>query len=188
MKRIPRNEGAKKACEALPTSLWVLLKYFSFKEITVRMLCAEAHVGRHTFRLYFKDKYDLLGHCLAEVWNGVAAGTNEDETLERRISELLCANEKIIANVLRDANTRTLACIHEFMHSIIGRLLKAGDGTSPNHMILYHFCAGGLVKHLEQIASNRFPSGMDEINAYLFRMLKAIAAWDAQQEAGEAGC
>jgi len=159
----------------------LLLQYCSFNEITVRIICAEAFVSGATFYLYFKDKYDLLQYFLAEAWNNVADDADEDEELERKLIQFICSNERVLTNMLKDANARTQKCLREFMYSIIGNIIKVSDQVSPNQAILCNFCVGGLLNHITWAVDNALPPKLHRLIAYLFRMIKSIAIWDAEQ-------
>ncbi|TDM03598.1 TetR/AcrR family transcriptional regulator [Macrococcus carouselicus] len=41
-----------------------LLEAHRFREITIKMICEEAHINRSTFYSYFLDKYDLLDRLI----------------------------------------------------------------------------------------------------------------------------
>jgi AcrR family transcriptional regulator len=66
-----------------------MLSNMPFSKITVNEICAEALVSRSTFYTHYKDKYDLVSHCLDELTRQLFAETQEQSVREQLHSLLV---------------------------------------------------------------------------------------------------
>lgn len=177
----------KKTYRALYDALITVLNYRNFGAITVNDLCSEAFISRATFYAHFNDKYDLLRRWLVIVRKSIIKDVNKYEELKAEINQFVYSNQKIITNILKDANSETLALIREFISHIVELTIKRkiNDESSPQHIILLNFCIGGLVNLLTWIVENKYPPEISMMNNYLYKMLEALTVWDAEHEKGE---
>ncbi|TDL99020.1 TetR family transcriptional regulator [Macrococcus brunensis] len=73
-----------------------LLEEHRFREITIKMICEEAHINRSTFYTYYLDKYDLL-----------------DRLIEHHLSELnLIGKQFADASIIDRDALRTLSLLY----------------------------------------------------------------------------
>lgn len=173
-----------KTRKALDTALTALLHHRKFRDITVNALCEEALVSRATFYAHFSDKYILLHVWLAKMKDVVVELINESDQIETAINELIGKRLDIVINLLYDTDVEVLDEVHGFIASIMENLIETKNKgiLSKNQNVLLAFCAGGIVNLLMVQIKNRFLSDDPTMNAYLVRMLKAIIAWDAEQD------
>lgn len=173
-----------KTHKALINAMFSLLCRRNFNDITINDLCSEALVSRATFYTHFNDKYDLFKYFLRELRKNIVKDVFNYEDLERDINQFVNPNKNIIRNILKEANSETLALVRDFMSSIITLAIKrnTSNETGLNHVVLFNFIIGGLVNHLTWMVDNDFPPGINMMNPYLYKMLQALTAWDAEQE------
>lgn len=174
----------KKTYRALINALHLILSHQNFNQITVNDLCEEALVSRATFYVHFNDKYDLLKYWLLDIKKDIIRDIEEYEKIETTVNQFIHKNQKIITNVLKDANNETLELVQDFLSSIIKNSIQINnkDVTNTNHIILLNFCTGGLANLLSLHVKNNFPSDLNFINSYLYEMIKHIIKWDDSGE------
>lgn len=169
---------------ALYNAMFALLIRRNFNAITVHDLCAQAHISRATFYTHFLDKYDLLECMLKDIRQHIIRDLDQFEQLESEINSFIDENKKAISNVLKEANSETLALMRRFMEEIVAMLLRRqeDDKKSPHHIIFFSFCSGGLLNLLTWIVEHNYPSDISMMSGYLYKMLKAMAIWDEEQQ------
>lgn len=171
----------KKTYKALVNAMIVILSRRNFNRITVNDLCEEALISRATFYVHFKDKYDLLKYCLLDVRKDIIKNIYDYQQLEILINKFMHENQKIITNILKDANSETLGLIEDLISSIIDIFIKRNVGNAIediNYTILSNFCTGGIVNLLSMQVKKQFQSDINMMNSYLYEMLKHIIEWD----------
>jgi len=173
----------EKTLKALQKALLMLLSRRSFKRITVNELCAEAQISRPTFYTHFKSKYDLLEFCLADIRekNKVLIDKSKNYMqLEKTLNQLVRENEKIIANLMKDANEETLALLNAFMFSFLEiSAEKDADGNlSPRYIVFSNFCTGGMMKLLSWQVDNHFPPDLQCVNPHFICLITHMLLWE----------
>lgn len=168
---------------ALSKSLLLLLGRRSFDRINVNNLCEDAQLSRATFYAHFKDKYDLLQYWLNTLRFELVREGDTYIEMERRVNHFVRDNEKVITNLLKDANGETLDLLYEFMISLLGVTPEANEGGKPSdrYIVLSNFCAGGMVNLLMWQIKNGFPQDLEMINSHFVRMLIHLMKWDTDQ-------
>lgn len=177
----------QKTHKALLDALLTLLRRRNFNDITINDLCSEAFVSRATFYSHFNDKYDLLNYYLTGVRKSVIKDVYKYDELEREINQFISSNKKVIANIVKEANSETIKILREFMSSIVDLTIKRkmSNDKSPHHIILFNFFIGGLFNLLTWIVENNFPPEITMMNTYFYKMVESITNWDAEQELKE---
>lgn len=130
-----------------------LLEQHRFREITIKMICEEAHINRSTFYTYYLDKYDLLDNMIEEHLSELNligsqfadAIKNDSDTL--RTSSLLYLNNLFSYIYENQSFFRTLMTVHpaqnftqkfmgvlkeNYMHIIMDHHLQ-----DPEHFVNY---------------------------------------------------
>lgn len=174
----------KKTHAALIAAMLKLLRHRNFKQITVNDICEEALVSRATFYLHFNDKYDLLKYWSKDIEKDIIRDVYNFEEIKSTVNEFIHKNQKILKNIFQDANNETLDLLHKVISSIIDPSLrrKTINSKSPNYIVLFNFCIGGLSELFLWQIKNNFPMNLNMIDDYLYKMLTVIMMWDAEQE------
>lgn len=174
----------QKTYKALTDTLFAILNRRNFNSVTVNDLCLEARVSRATFYSHFRDKYDLLKYILGGIKVDIVKDVYSYDDLERDINHFVYTNKKLVTNILKEANSETLALMRGFMSSIVELMLKrnTSDETNVHHIVLFNFLIGGFLNMLTWIVENNFPPEVPMMNAYLYKMLDSMTTWDANQD------
>lgn len=177
LKRDLRTMKTNKALtEALPT----LLGRQNFLQITVNDLCSEALVSRATFYAHFNDKYDLLEYWLADLKQKNIFKDNTCEQTKMIVNKCTKENKLIIRNLFGNANAETIKILCKHLLSILNIYVEEDDneGINPQDVVLYNFCAGGIIYYLNWQIENKFPSDMQVMNSYFFDLVQHLQKWN----------
>jgi len=171
-----------KTYNALLNSFNKLIEYKSFGKITVNDLCEEALISRATFYTHFDDKYDLLKYWLNNIKQEFSKYTQDTEQMIIIMNQFLDDKQKIIKNILLDANSETLELLHMIISSFIDDYFLKDKSFNSNHMILSTFCSGGLINLLSYQMNNKSSPDFKFVNLYLINMLSTIMEWNKKQK------
>ena len=172
----------EKTLKAIQEALCKILGCHSFRRVTVNGLCEEAQISRTTFYTHFKDKYDLLEFCLANISEKIKRNIDDCSDyirIEKIINQLILENKQVISNVVKNANDETMDLLYASMLSLLNIADKKGDDEqlSPQDIILSNFFAGGMMKFLLWQVENKFPQDFQLINPHFFSMVVHILKW-----------
>lgn len=175
-----------KTHKALTASMYTLLKRRRFSRITVNDLCEEALISRATFYIHFCDKYNLLNHCLDDLRDNLIKEIHPPsyERMGIVVNHYICENKKVITNLAEDADNEVLDLLHRFMFSMVNILFNKETDMplTPNNVILYSFCSGGMVNLLLWQIKKQFPPESQLMNPHLFDLLTHIMNWEKKNE------
>jgi len=182
----------QKTLKAIQNALYKRLKLRSFSQMTVNELCEEAQISRPAFYTHFNSKYDLLKFCLSNIGEKMNVLIDKNKSyvqLEKAMNQLVHENEKVITNLIKDANVETLELLDAFMFSFLGSSVEKGeDGNpSPRYIVFSNFCAGGIMKLLSWQVENKFPQDLQWINIHFVGLITHILAWETEQNHKERG-
>lgn len=183
-KRKGRDPRIIRTHNSLMQALQTLLESRSFKGIMVNDLCEEAHVSRAAFYAHFKDKYDLLRCYLMGLRAKIAPEGISRDAMEDAINQFIWGNERLISNLLEDADDELVGLLLEFLATLIGMdasmlILRK---TNPGQALLANFVVGGLFNLLLWQKKNKFPRELPMFNSYLLGILHALRQWQARQD------
>ena len=166
-----------KTYKSLTSALLTLLGHRCFSKITVYDLCNEALVSRASFYTHFNDKYALLSYWLTGLrddWLGKFQQQTSKQ-LYTEIDEFICSHAVILTNLAAKADG-------ELMNLLLRVLSPDTQNSSAGHILLSHFCGGGLLSLLVWQAQNKFPPENRNMAAYIHKLLCATIKWDAERE------
>lgn len=112
-------------------ALTKLLELRNFNQITVNDLCEEAQIAKTTFYAHFRDKYDLLENWLMKSQLAVIA--IQATSIEKRISNFVHSNGRIIKHMMENANSETLELICDFMLALLD-MKRIENGKSARNI------------------------------------------------------
>lgn len=166
----------KKVEKALNAAMSKLLNHHNFNKITVNGICNEALVSRATFYSYHTDKYDMLKNWLMGFQPYSIKRDMAYERVKTEASQLVNENEKILKNILDDANNETLEIICQYILSFLNMAEdKAMTGESRiKYAVLSNFYSGGIIYYLMWQIKNKFPSDIPTINIYLYKVMEKL--------------
>ena len=173
----------EKTLKAIRKTFFNFLERYSFGQITVNKLCEEAQISRRTFYLHFNDKYDLLKFCLTDIRTRFSLSIDDSIRLTHE-------NEKIISNLLEDANKETLDLLYAFMLSFldIGEQKDEDGKLNPWYIVLSNFCVGGMMKILSWQVDNKFPQDLQQvINTHSINLIIHIMTWKSDKNDSDGG-
>ena len=73
----------------LTGALWILLKSFTWEDVTITMICQEAGVGRRTFYRHFQTKRDMIYYSFMQKNDEFANYCKDPQTMEDMIGKSL---------------------------------------------------------------------------------------------------
>jgi len=182
-----------KTLNAIQKAFLKLLESRSFGQITVNKLCEEAQISRRTFYLHFNDKYNLLKVCLTNISTEIRISLDDSNNYalaQRNVSQLVQENEKIISNLVKDANDETMDLLCTFMISFlnVGKKRDEDGRLNPQYIVLSNFCAGGMMKFLSWQVDNNFPQDIQLIiNTHFKSLLIHISTWESGKNYNDGG-
>lgn len=159
--------------KALNLAMFTLLERNSFGKITVRDICQEALISRAAFYAHYSDKYDLLKYWLIHfVLNNISIKDTYEQT-EESINKFVHKNEKIIRNLIYDADSETLELLFEAVLSVLNFNAENNNykKTDPKYIVFSNFCAGGMLYYLSWQVKNNFPPEVALMNIYLYELI-----------------
>lgn len=162
-------------------SMSTLLNRRAFGQITVNDLCEEAFISRATFYTHFNDKYDLLKYWMTTIRKDII--TDVYAETEAAVNQFISENNKLITNLMEDANAEVLELLHDFMYSIIDiAIIKKSNGiASPDQIVLSNFCAGGMANLFMWQIKNKFPPDAQMITPYFHKIMQCLTQLDSRQ-------
>lgn len=172
---VRENLRSAKTSKELNVSLLSLLEAQNFTKITVKNICEEALISRATFYAHFNDKYDLLKECLEGIKLEIAKKVIVYEQLEKEINQFVHKNEKVIRNLISDADDEILGILFDCILTTLG--LADSGGVNSKNVVLSNFYAGGLVYYLIWQVNNRFPLDVMPMNLYLYKIILSFKEW-----------
>lgn len=165
--------------KALDIAMSSLLERHNFKKITVKDICEEAMVSRASFYAHFLDKYDFLKSWLALLKPENISRDEPYERMERILNQCIHRNEKVIKNLVCDADNETLEILFDFILSASNLIIeKSSSGkTDPKFVVLSNFYVGGIINYLLWQIKNKFPSDIPPMNIYLYEIIEKFQEW-----------
>lgn len=160
-----------------------LLESRTFNHLTVNDLCNDALLSRATFYAHFNDKYDLLRYYLSVLNMELLKEGDSYEQEAESINNFMRNNQKLVKNIMDNANSETLNLINEFIVSLLG-ITRDENETGKlkfRHIVLENFCAGGIINLILWQVNNNFPEDYPIFNPYLNDILELLLKWEADQ-------
>lgn len=169
--------------KALDDAIFLLLERQKFKEITVKSICEAAIISRATFYGHFSDKYDLLKYSLIRLKPENLNRNDSYEKIEKAVNELVQKNEKVLSNLINDADNETLEIVFEFIISSLDLAVEKNKDkkTNPQYVVLSNFCAGGMIHYLLWQIENKYPPNVAPMNKYLYEIIGLLQNWESKQ-------
>lgn len=175
-----------KTKKALYAAMFSLLGKANFRKITVKGICEEAFVSRATFYAHFIDKYDLLKHCVVELWPKDLGDHGCYEQMEKVINCHVQQNCVMLKNLLYDADDETIDIIFDFILATLQT--GAGKGNAEEvcskKIVFANFYAGGMISYLLWLIRNKYPSDVPPMNRHLYEMLSGLQNWHLNKDSG----
>lgn len=174
----------KKVDKALHAAMLTLLNSQKFKKITVSSLCDEAMISRATFYSHYLDKYDMLQDWLIEYQPYKLEKDAAYEQVETAINRFFNNNEKIIINLLSDADDETLEIFCRYILYVLDIADKKNINGKQSHkdVVFSNFCSGGILYYLMWQIKNKFPSDMPTMNKHVYHIIEKFRQLEAEQD------
>lgn len=169
-----------KTKKALMAAMSTLLELRNFSQITVNDLCEEALISRNTFYAHFIDKYDLLKYWLTNIKPYFIDKKAVYKDVEKNVNDLINNNNKIVKNLIENANNETYNLLCDFILSLLHiNIDKTDNGhASPKDIVLAHIGGGGILNYLLWQIKNKFPPDLPVMNPYFYEFLINIMEWN----------
>lgn len=176
-----RKNSHQETKQILARSLRDLLTVKSFQKISVYELCEKSMIGRSTFYLHFKDKYELLTFCLNETYKDLLVSM-ESHSPRDFLMVLLnnCQeNEKLFYNIFNhETNEELLEIFYQFFSKYLIQLLE--EKTSKGAILpgpidsVAAFYVGGLTSMTLRWIKSNYKTPKETIASCQYRLLKDI--------------
>lgn len=167
--------------QILANALRETLTVKSFQKISVNELCEKSMIGRSTFYLHFRDKYELLTFCMDEIYSELLAAMKDTSPKDFLIVMLdKCQeNEKIFYHIFQsEVNEELLEIFYQFFSKYLSEALekKAAQGAllpGPVDSVTAFYVGGLTSMTLRWIKSN-YKMPKETLASCQYRLLREI--------------
>lgn len=177
-----QDKRTERTCQSLMDAFYILLKQYSWEEITVLKLCEATGIKRATFYLHFKDIDQFLDFCQTKMFNELFPPIHQDappttredyvEGLFNNIFGFLEAHRDMIRlNVEQAKSTKLLDLMHTAIAgelSIRGKdIVTRGYTLHAPASIICEYYTGAYMAVLKYWLFNETTIEKDELITYI---------------------